>query len=57
MTPSDTDHRQMFPGTAHLRPDLPANKIMIDMDSWIETEWKGSLDVLTYGAVCGVVQV
>jgi len=27
------------------------------MDEWIEAEWNGSMEVLMYGAVCGIVEV
>lgn len=52
------DIRQMFPATAnHLGADLPASRMFVDMDAWMEHEWKGALEVLMIGSVGGVMSL
>jgi hypothetical protein len=52
-----TDKRQLYPGTSQKHPELAVNKLFKDMDEWITDEWNGSMEVLMYGGVCGIVEV
>jgi hypothetical protein len=53
-----TDGNQMVPQTAsRLGPDMPASKVMLDMDAFCAERWKGSLDVILGGIVTGVIDV
>jgi len=48
----------MVPGTAAERgPDMPASKMLMDLDEWGTERWGGSLDFLMYGIVVGVIEV
>jgi len=52
------DLNQMVPGTAAERgPDMPASKMLMDLDEWGTERWGGSLDFLMYGIVVGVIEV
>lgn len=52
------DGNQMVPQTAsRLGPDMPASKVMLDMDAFCADRWKGSLDVILGGIVTGVIDV
>lgn len=48
----------MVPGTASVMgPDMPASMMLMDMDAWATERWGGSLDMLMYGAVAGVLEI
>ena len=52
------DLKQMVPGTAMtMGPDMPASKMLMDLDAWGTDRWGGSMDFLMYGAVVGVIDV
>ncbi|WRT66692.1 uncharacterized protein IL334_003653 [Kwoniella shivajii] len=55
---SAVDMNQMVPGTAsRLGPNMPASKWLTSIDEWAEEEYKGSLEIMSIGVVCGVIQV
>ncbi|ORY22823.1 hypothetical protein BCR39DRAFT_550650 [Naematelia encephala] len=55
---SGIDLNQMVPGTALERgPDMPASKLLLDMDKWATEKWNDSLEILMYGAVTGVLEI
>ncbi|WWD16981.1 hypothetical protein CI109_101415 [Kwoniella shandongensis] len=52
------DLNQMIPGTAsRLGPDMPASKLLLDLDEWATEKWNGDLDMVMSGTVCGVINV
>ncbi|KAK8864706.1 hypothetical protein IAR55_001960 [Kwoniella newhampshirensis] len=52
------DLNQMIPGTAsRLGPDMPASKMLLDLDEWATEKWGGHLDMVMSGTVCGVIDV
>ena len=38
-------------------PDMPASKMLMDLDAWGTERWGGCLDFLMYGMVVGVIEV
>lgn len=55
---SAIDLNQMVPGTAStMGPDMPASKMLMDLDAWGTEKWDDSLDFLLYGVVAGVIEV
>lgn len=52
------DGKQMVPWTApRLGPNMPASKLLLDLDSWAETKWKNSIDITGAGIVSGIVEI
>ena len=48
----------MYPNTApRLGPDLPASQLLAEVDAWANDKYKGSFDMLMYGAVTGVLEI
>ncbi|WVW84285.1 hypothetical protein I302_106316 [Kwoniella bestiolae CBS 10118] len=55
---SAIDLNQMVPGTAsRLGPEMPATKWLTSIDEWAEREYKGSLEIMMNGVVCGVIEI
>lgn len=52
------DLNQMVPGTAReMGPDMPGSKMLLDLHDWAKEKYDDSLEVLTYAAVAGIVEV
>ena len=52
------DLDQMVPGTAYQRgPDMPGSKVLIDLHHWAKEKYDDSLEILTYAAVAGIIEV
>lgn len=48
----------MVPGTASVMgPDMPASKMLLDLNEWALERWEGSLDIVLYGAVVGILEI
>lgn len=52
------DLNQMVPGTAaQMGPDMPGSKMLLDLHEWAKEKYDDSLEILTYAAVAGIVNV
>jgi len=48
----------MVPGTAStMGPDMPASKMLMDLNEWGKERWGGSVDMLLYGNVAGNIEI
>ncbi|EIW65964.1 hypothetical protein TREMEDRAFT_70376 [Tremella mesenterica DSM 1558] len=55
---SAIDMNQMVPNTApRLGPNMPASKLLTEIDSWAQNAFSGSIDLLMFGAVVGSIEV
>ena len=43
----------MVPSTAHIHPDRPGSKLLLELDAWATTKWRDSLDITAVGSVTG----
>lgn len=58
MTALIADGKQIVPWTApRLGPDMPASKLLLDLDKWAEDKWKKTIDITAGGIVSGVVDI
>lgn len=52
------DVNQMVPGTAaEMGPGMPGSKLLMNLQEWAKVEYDDALEILTYAAVAGVVEV
>jgi len=52
------DLNQMVPGTAsQMGPDMPGSIMLMDLQEWAKEKYNDSLEILTYAAVSGIVDV
>ena len=52
------DLNQMVPGTAkELGPDMPGSIMLMDLQEWAKEKYDDSLEILTYAAVAGIIEV
>ena len=48
----------MVPGTAKaMGEDMPASKMLLDLDIWGKERWEDKLDLLLYGLVVGNLKI
>jgi len=38
-------------------PDMPGSKMLLDLHDWAKERYDDSLEILTYAAVAGIVEV
>lgn len=52
------DLNQMVPGTAaEMGPDMPGSKVLLDLQEWAKVKYDDSLEILTYAAVAGSIEI
>lgn len=54
----EIDGNQMVPWTApRLGPNMPASKLLLDLDEWADLRWKKSIDITGAGIVSGIIDI